>query len=199
VGSRQGGKEVSLQTRAWAKSYKSKMISNLEIRESLSGDTAGIEKLYAEAFPDEDLLPLVRELLGLGLGVVSLVGVRENTIIGHINFTFCNVEGEERKVALLAPLAVTPALQKQGIGSRLIQTGFEKLKKAGIAHIFVLGDPAYYGRFGFRTEDRIATPYPLPTEWRGAWQSVKLIDEDAPIEGRLSVPEPWRHVALWTS
>lgn len=175
------------------------MISNLEIRESLSGDTAGIEKLYAEAFPDKDLLPLLRELLGLGLGVVSLVGVLENTIKGHIGFTLCHVEGAKSKVALLAPLALTPAIQNQGIGRRLIQVGFENLKEAGIAYIFVPGDPAYYRRFGFRTEDRVAPPYPLPTEWRGAWQSIKLIDADAPIEGRLSVPEPWRHVALWTS
>jgi len=171
----------------------------IEIRESLPRDVKGIEQLYVDAFPDEDLLPLVRDLLDLGQEVVSLVGMRENVVVGHISFTLCGVEGSEDKVALLAPLAVMPALQKQGIGSALIQAGFKKLESSKIGYVFVLGDPAYYNRFGFKAEDKVATPYPLPVEWRDAWQSLKLRDQQAPQAGKLSVPEPWRHIALWTS
>ncbi len=173
------------------------MISTLEIRESRPGDATGIEQLYVDAFPNEDLLPLVRELLGFGQSVISLVGIRENVIVGHISFTFCHVEGGKDKVALLAPLAVTPTLHKQGIGSTLIQTGFKHLKNSKIGYVFVLGDPAYYSRFGFKAEDKVTTPYPIPTEWRGAWRSIKLRDAEAPHEGRLTVPEPWRRVELW--
>ena len=64
------------------------MISNLKIRESRPSDVAGIEQVYVDAFPDEDLLPLVRELLDLKQSVISLVGMRENVIVGHISFTF---------------------------------------------------------------------------------------------------------------
>lgn len=175
------------------------MMSELEIRESRHSDASGIEQLYVDAFPDEDLLALVRELLDLKQSVISLVGVRENEIVGHICFTFCHVDGGKGTVALLAPLAVTPTLQEQGIGSALVQTGLEHLGNSGICCVFVLGDPAYYSRFGFRAEDKVAPPYPLPTEWRGAWQSIRLRNEEAPHEGRLSVPEPWRQIALWTS
>ena len=175
------------------------MISKLEIRESRPRDGTGIEQLYGDAFPDEDLLPLVRELLDLRQCVISLVGMLGNIVVGHISFTFCHVEGGKDKVALLAPLAVTPSLHKQGIGSTLLQTGFKHLENSKIGYVFVLGDPAYYSRFGFKAEDNVATPYPLPTEWRGAWQSIKLCDAEASLEGRLSVPRPWRQIALWTS
>ena len=175
------------------------MISNLEIREGRPSDATGIEQLYVAAFPDEDLLPLVRELLGLRQSVISLVGIREKVIVGHISFTFCHVAGGKNKVALLGPLAVTPTLHKQGIGSTLVQMGFKHLENSKIGYVFVLGDPAYYRRFGFKAEDKVVTPYPLPMEWRGAWQSIHLCDAEAPHEGRLCVPEPWRQIALWTS
>ena len=175
------------------------MINKLEIRESRSGDVTGIEQLYMKAFPDEDLAPLVRELLDLRQGVISFVGIDENVIVGHIIFTICHIEGAKDEVTLLGPLAVTPTLHKQGIGSTLVQKGFKHLENSKIGSVFVLGDPAYYSRFGFKAEDKVITPYPLPAEWRGAWQSIHLYNTEVLHEGRLSVPEPWRQIALWTS
>jgi len=175
------------------------MKSSLEVRQSRPGDATGIEQLYVDAFPEEDLLPVVRELLDYGQNVLSLVGIRENIIAGHISFTFCHVDGGKDKVALLAPLAVTPTLHKQGIGSTLVQAGFKHLKNSKIGSVFVLGDPAYYSRFGFRTEEKVVTPYPLPMEWRGAWQSIHLGETETVFEGELLVPDVWRHEALWTS
>ncbi|MBT6095530.1 MAG: N-acetyltransferase [Rhodospirillaceae bacterium] len=175
------------------------MIHDLKIRESRPGDAAEIERLYVDAFPDEDLVPLVRELLDFGPSVVSLVAVREQAVVGHIGFTFCGVEGGNDKVALLAPLAITPSLHRQGIGSTLVEAGFIQMQQAKIGYVFVLGDPAYYSRFGFKAEDKVTTPYPLPAEWRGAWQSVALHDAEIPHAGKLSVPKPWHHEALWTS
>ncbi len=176
--------------------YNGEMINKLEIRESGPSDIAGIEQLYADSFPDENLIPLVRELLDLEEGVISLVGVIEGRIVGHISFTFCHVEGGA-KVALLAPLAVAPALHKQGVGSQLVIAGFRYLKNAGTGYVCVFGDPAYYSRFGFKPEYKITTPYPLPEEWSDAWQSVQLIDAAEVGEGKLSVPEPWRYSELW--
>ena len=179
--------------------YIHKMTKKIEIRESLPGDAGGIEQLYVAAFPDEDLLPLVRELLDFGQSVISLVATGENGIAGHIIFTFCHVEGGTDKVALLGPLVIAPTLQKQGIGSALIQSGFQRLKTSETGYVFVLGDPAFYARFGFKAEYKVVTPYPLPAEWHGAWQSIKLCEAKAAPEGKLSVPEPWRQSALWTS
>lgn len=174
------------------------MTGKLEIRPSQPRDALHIEALYARAFPDEDLIPLVRDLLDLGENAISLLGSRENNILGHICFTICRIEGGNEPVALLGPLAVAPDAQKQGIGTALIETGFKHLKGAKIGQVFVLGDPAYYGRFGFKHEDNVATPYPIPTEWCDAWQSIQLSNGEVPLDGKLSVSEPWRDAALWS-
>ena len=63
--------------------------------------------------------------------------------------------------------------------------------------MFVLGDPAYYGRLGFATEKRIEPPYGLPPEWEGAWQSQYLDGQAATTAGRLLVPDYWDDAALW--
>jgi putative acetyltransferase len=168
-----------------------------KFRDSGPEDIGAIEALYAAAFPGEDLLPLVRDLLDLKDGVISLVAPANGAVCGHIAFTICGIEAAPDKVALLAPLAVLPAAQKQGIGRALIQAGFERLERVGVDCVCVLGDPAYYGRFGFAREERIETPYPLPAEWRDAWQSVTLGDGSAALAGTLSVPAPWRQESLW--
>lgn len=173
------------------------MIDGIDIRDSLPSDVGAIEALYPDAFPDEDLLPLVRELLRQDAIVLSLVGVADRELVGHAIFTTCGIAGRPEKVALLGPLAVALAWQRQGIGGALVRAGFRRLENADVAQIYVLGDPAYYGRLGFAADDSVAPPYPLPEEWRGAWQSIDLRDAGPPLRGRLSVPEPWRQRALW--
>jgi len=173
------------------------MIDSIKIRESLPDDLAAIEQLYPQAFPDEDLLPLVRELLSEQQIVLSLVGMAKGTLAGHVMFTACGVTGSTDTVALLGPLAVTPALQRQGIGSRLVREGLRLSQGAGTQYVCVLGDPAYYGRFGFERDDDIEPPYPLPEEWRSAWQSLSLSGSDRLPHGKLSLPPPWRKPALW--
>ncbi|MEG3616975.1 N-acetyltransferase [Magnetovibrio sp. PR-2] len=169
----------------------------VHIRTSHSKDLAGIERVYADAFPDEDLLPVVRELLDFGPGVLSLVAVKENIIVGHVIFCDCRVG--EQKVSMLAPLCAAPALHKQGIGTALVQGGFDRLKSAGVAWVYVLGSPNYYGRFGFEADGDVAPPYPLPKAYQelGAWQSVVLSDAPKP-KGKLDVPAPWQQAKYWS-
>jgi putative acetyltransferase len=172
-------------------------METIEIRESVPGDLAAIEVLYPDAFPDEDLLPLVRELLQDASVAFSLVGIIGSSLVGHIVFTRCSVAGGSDKVALLGPLAVTPAWQRQGIGSAIVRAGLQRLENAGATHVYVLGDPAYYGRLGFVPEARVAPPYPLPPAWRGAWQSMSLRSAERSRQGKLCVPQPWLQPALW--
>lgn len=173
-------------------------MDDLEIRTSLPAEAAGIEDLYAAAFPEENLVPLVRDLLESGTDVLSLICAQGDRIGGHIALTDCAIDGAGWKAALLGPLAVSPDRHRQGIGTRLIQAGFERLRETGTAMVFVLGEPAYYGRFGFAADRSIAPPYPIPDAWAGAWQSVRL---GGGVEGlgagRLSVPRPWRRPELW--
>ena len=167
------------------------------IREGAPGDLPALRALYPAAFPDEDLVPLIEALLAEPAGVLSLVAVADGVVAGHVLFTDCSVTGSPTRVALLGPLAVAPARQRQGIGRALVEAGLERLGSGGAAAVFVLGDPAYYGRLGFRTEGGVKTPSPIPLDWASAWQSIRLDGGAAPLAGMLSVPGPWREPSLW--
>jgi putative acetyltransferase len=167
------------------------------IRESTSGDFDAIVAIYPHVFPDEDLVPVVSDLLedtGIRLALVATTG---DQIAGNVIFTTCGVEGSDAKVALLGPLAVAPDCQRQGIGSLLVRAGLQQLAEADFDRVCVLGDPAYYGRLGFVRETGIETPYPMPAEWDGAWQSQPLGDAST-CAGKLVVPPPWQHPELWS-
>ena len=170
---------------------------SIEIRASVNGDLPAIEMLYPGAFPNEDLLPLVIALLQNVPETLSLVGTIGKTIVGHVIFTTCGIAETSYKVALLGPLAVASDRQREGIGSAMVRKGLQRLENVGVTHVYVLGDPAYYGRFGFMPETNVTPPYPLPTEWRGAWQSIGLGRAEALRHGELFVPQPWLQPALW--
>ena len=169
------------------------------IRPSEQRDRRSLELLYAEAFPDEDLMPLVGELLDLTDETVSLVAVADFDVVGHVIFTRCKVEGDatEQACALLGPLAVLPARQRSGFGSRLVRHGLERLIADGISRVLVLGSPVYYARFGFTQEAAISTPCPIPDVWRTAWQSIAL-RQAGDLRGALSLPAPWMQPSLWS-
>lgn len=173
------------------------MADELDIRESISGDLNAIQALYPAAFPDEDLLPLVRELLQENSITLSLVGVMERSVVGHVVFTRCGIADQSDDAALLGPLAVVPDRHRQGIGSAMVKAGLQKLPTIGVNQVYVLGDPAYYGRLGFRPEVGVTPPYPLPAEWQGAWQSINLAPSGPERQGKLSVPQVWCQSALW--
>ena len=97
----------------------------------------------------------------------------------------------------MGPLAVAPTHQRQGIGSALVSNGLEKLEADGVSQVYVLGDPAYYGRLGFLPRSRVAPPYSLPEEWADAWQWMSLGNAEPLEVGKLIVPEFWRNPALW--
>lgn len=172
-------------------------MDRLEIRASASADLSAIESLYPEAFPDEDLLPLVRELLQDKSVATSLIGVIDSHIAGHAIFTKCGVAGRQVVAALLGPLAVASRWQRQGIGSALVCAGLQEMERAHAQVVCVLGDPAYYGRFGFLPDTSIKPPFRLPAEYEGAWQLLELRNPTTPYSGRLSVPEPWQQRSLW--
>lgn len=173
------------------------MSDKLKIRESTHEDSSAIERLYPEAFPDEDLLPLVRDLLEDAAITMSLVGTIDSQIVGHAILTKCGVVGSSVRATLLGPLAVAPDWQKRGFGSAIVRAGLQRLDSIGVSLVCVLGDPAYYSRLGFVPETRVEPPFRLPVEWQGAWQSQELRDAALPNTGKLSVPPQWLQPSLW--
>lgn len=174
------------------------MSGEFEIRGSSRSDAPAIEQLYQQAFPDEDLVPLVRDLMQEPVICISLVAAADSEIVGHAILTTCSVFGCSASAALLGPVAVAPAWQRRGIGRGLIRFGLQRLKTKNVALVCVLGDPAYYGRLGFEPERHVEPPFQLPSEWVDAWQSQCLDEAAAPCVGRLAVPPPWMRRDLWT-
>ncbi len=170
------------------------------VRPSILDDHEALFTLYPAAFPDEDLLPVLGHLLA-DPEALSLVADIEGQVVGHIGFTPCTVEGDHAKLSMLAPLCVAPDLQKQGLGKQLTRYGLERLSADGFSQVLVLGDPNYYRRNGFQREDSIAPPYPIPDDWKPAWQSQKLghlaPNHVASAPGALIVPDYWRKPELW--
>ena len=175
------------------------MTDSITIRDVEAGDAPALDTLYPDAFPDEDLLPLVHALAGDPSVVASLVAAIGPEVVGHALFTRCGIEGSPTAAALLGPVAVATARQRQGVGSALVRTGLERMATAGVEQVFVLGDPAYYGRFGFTPDTRVAPPYPLPAEWARAWQSQPVGSASAAVAGTLVVFGPWRDPVLWSA
>ncbi|MGI9220891.1 MAG: GNAT family N-acetyltransferase [Woeseiaceae bacterium] len=99
--------------------------------------------------------------------IVSLVAEDDENIVGHILFSpVSHSDDADLKLMGLAPMAVSPERQKQGIGSRLIEAGLEHCRVMGVAAVVVLGHPNYYPRFGFTSSSKfgIASEYDVPEE-----------------------------------
>ena len=166
------------------------------IRAATQDDLPWIETLYRDAFPDEDLCPLVRALAADIEDVRSLAATNAGADVGHAFFTRCGFADTDGHPALLGPIAVAEDSRGNGIGGTLIRDGMRRLAAEGITEVFVLGDPALYGSFGF-TSTGIAPPFPIPADWEPAWQSKPLGSAPRAPDGRLVVPEPWRRPGLW--
>lgn len=121
------------------------------IRAATAADAEAIAALNRAAFGGEDEVGIIERLHRDGLVAVELVAEQGGSIIGHILLSWLPtmLDGRAVKALALAPMAVRPGLQKQGIGSRLIAAALDGAKGAGAQAVIVLGHPDYYPRFGF--------------------------------------------------
>lgn len=123
-----------------------------ELRARREGDDERIAFVVRRAFGSETEVNLVRELRADGDMICEIIAEQAgNGIIGHIAFSKLHVKEGGRRIrgAALAPLAVLPTHQKHGIGRGLVEEGHFRLSEAGFELSVVLGDPAYYSRFGY--------------------------------------------------
>lgn len=147
-------------------------ISGLYIRPSTAQDLPIIYDVVKISFAtaehsDGHEQDLVLELVKCDafIPALSLVAEVDNTIVGYALFTEAQVG--ETSVLVLAPVAVLPTYQKQGIGESLIQKGHKIAKSLGYGHSVVLGDPVYYSRFGYQPArlQGISAPFDVPAEY----------------------------------
>lgn len=140
----------------------------LVIRPEEPADIPAIRRVNELAFGQPGEANLVDSLRHAGALTLSLVAVDGAEIVGHIAFSPVTIAADgTTTVALgLAPMAVLPARQKSGIGSRLITDALALCGKTEYGLAVVLGDPAYYQRFGFVTSKPhgIAWEHEVPAE-----------------------------------
>jgi putative acetyltransferase len=154
-----------------------------EIREERVGDAAAISSVHLAAFPTSSEANLIEQLRSDGDIAVSLIALDDGEIVGHALLSRMSVEadGQELHGLGLGPVSVVPDRQRTGIGSALIETGIGRAQSTGVQIIFVLGEPAYYGRFGFDAKSAapFASPYAGPY-----FQALVLADLPQPLVGR---------------
>ncbi len=158
--------------------------NNMKIRREQKSDYKKVYEITKQAFQQENESKLI-EKIRVGEGFVpelSLVAELDGEIVGHILFSKIKIIGEDEYESLaLAPMAVVPKLQKQGIGSELVNTGLEIAKKLGFESVIVVGHEDYYPIFGFEKASKwgIKCPFEVPDE---AFMAIELVENS--LKGR---------------
>lgn len=175
------------------------------IRETNDAHHNDILLVEREAFNSDKEANLAKCLLAdpTAKPLLSLMAFIKCQPAGHILFTAARLLNSSRNVVVsfLAPLAVVPKFQGQGVGGHLVEKGLKLLSKSGVDLVFVVGHPGYYPRYGFAPAGKLGfeTPYPIPEEHADAWM-VHALRSDVlrSVSGKvvccnaLNKPELWR-------
>ena len=126
-------------------------LQRLVYRDAAPADLPGIQSLHRTAFDNDAEATLVGALNKHCDMLVSVVADLDGSIVGHVLFSPVRTEPAAGvRIVGLAPMAVQPELQLQGIGSQLVELGLTRCRDAGAAAVVVLGHTTYYPRFGFK-------------------------------------------------
>jgi putative acetyltransferase len=173
---------------------------SFHIRSEKIDDYKDIREVNKLAFNREDEAKLVEAIRESEYFIpeLSLVAVTdENEIIGHILFSGIILETAKGNLPTLglAPMAVKPQYQRQGIGSRLVTEGLKVCKDLGYKHVFVLGHPHFYPRFGFVPAKSygIESPFPVPDE---VFMAIELEPKSLDgLNGKIKYPKAFDTVS----
>lgn len=121
------------------------------VRNEQPEDAEAIRRVLVAAFDRSGEADLVEALRRNQKLIASLVALVEGEVVGQVAFSAVQIDtsGASFEAAGLAPVAVSPVWQRRGIGSRLVRAGLEACRQAGRNVVVVLGDAAFYARFGF--------------------------------------------------
>jgi len=170
----------------------------VKIRAEGPADCTAVRQVNDEAFGQQDEGKLVEALRAMPgfIGGLSLVAEARGAVVGHILFSPAEVRGKGavHQIIALAPMAVLPAYQGRGIGSRLVEEGLRRARQMGYGAVIVLGHEKFYPRFGFRParEWNIRCPFPVPED---AFMAIELRDGALKgVEGVVKYSKPFDEV-----
>ena len=153
------------------------------IRPDTAADHLPIEALLRAAFAgnphsDGSEALIVARLRARGRLARSLVASgADGVLLGHCAFSPVTIDGADLGWMGLGPLGVLPAAQGKGVGAALVEAGLALLRADGAAGCVVLGEPAYYRRFGFRNETRLRYPGAPPEYFMAALMNEEMVPE----------------------
>ncbi|WP_215404030.1 N-acetyltransferase [Janthinobacterium sp. JC611] len=156
------------------------MTQALIIRKETAADIDAIDRVTRDAFLHAEHTEhteqfIVKALRDAGALSVSLVAELEGAIIGHVAASPVSISDGTPRWYGLGPVSVAPGHQQQGVGRQLIGRLLDDLRQLGAAGCVVLGNPAYYGRFGFRADAALVLPG-VPAEY---FQALRLAGPSA--------------------
>lgn len=137
------------------------------IRPEEARDRDAVRAVNLAAFETSAEADLVDALREQARPVISLVAEDDGEVVGHTLFSPVTLSGHpELAIMGLAPMAVVPGHQRQGIGSGIVRGGLERCRRLGFGAVVVLGHPGYYPRFGFTPSTRfgVRSEYDVPEE-----------------------------------
>ncbi len=148
----------------------------MRVRPADDADLDHIDRIHTAAFASPTESHIVRSLRDRGKLTVSLMIECSGEAIGHLAMSPVQVDGSSATILAIGPIAVIPERQRQGVGSELMREGINRSRRGGVAAIILLGDPAWYRRFGFKP----ASMYGLRCRWTdGPAFQVLVLDPDA--------------------
>jgi putative acetyltransferase len=162
------------------------------LRPETPADCPAIFEVNRLAFGQEAEAALVDALRDGGFVTLSLVAEVQQQIVGHILFSRLPIHTESGLVEALAlaPMAVLPARQRQGIGSALVQAGLQACREAGHSIVVVLGHASFYPRFGF--SPHLAAPLTSPYGGGESWMALELSPGALTgVQGAVEYPPPF--------
>ena len=143
------------------------------IRPERPEDAEAIARVVGDAFGGDDEVRLVAAMRDRGELVYSLVAEEDGEVVGHIALSEVTVEGARAATLGLAPVAVTPTRQGEGIGGALIDDALRRAAADGWRAVVLLGHASYYPRFGFEP----AAPLGLTGDYgdHDSWMARSLV------------------------
>ena len=164
-------------------------MSGVVVRPETIADYAGIRLVNEAAFGGAEEADLVESLRASGAALLSLVAETDGQVVGHILFSRMSIDTTLAPIAAvaLAPVAVLPQWQRQGIGDALIRRGLDLLRESTERIVIVVGHAGYYPRFGFSTALARSLEGPFPRDVFMALElSAGALDG---VSGRVRYPE----------
>ncbi|PCI82154.1 MAG: GNAT family N-acetyltransferase [SAR86 cluster bacterium] len=137
------------------------------IRAENKEDFAAVQAIHLSAFPEAGESKLVTRLRENAQPIISLVAEVDGELVGHILFSPVTLDSKSSLQLMgLAPMAVLPSQQRQGIGCALVKAGLAQCLLTKNGAVAVLGHPDFYPKFGFEpsTSFAIKSEYDVPAE-----------------------------------